>query len=116
MALARLNAVLAGAAMIASTVAAVALDSTGRLGPASPALAQPAQANGVTRACAMRDVEMITLIEQHGAAQDVPGDKLAEAFFVVMAARNTCAAGREREALALYDSIKLAPTGMQATR
>jgi hypothetical protein len=45
------------------------------------------------------------LIDRHGEDKDIAGEKLLEAFFVVMDARVTCARGREGEALALYDSL-----------
>ena len=55
--------------------------------------------------CALRDLQLVMSIEAHGEAQDVPGDKLADAFFMMMAAREACAAGRIEEALAAYDRI-----------
>jgi len=73
-----------------------------RLAGASGALA--AEPAGITR-CAMRDLALVTAIEAHGEAQDVPADKLGDAFFSVMNARAACAAGRVAEALAIYDSI-----------
>jgi len=62
---------------------------------------------GVTQ-CALRDLRIVTSIEAHGEAQDVPADKLANAFFTMMNARAACAAGRIDEALATYDSIVIA--------
>jgi hypothetical protein len=55
--------------------------------------------------CALRDVQLVTQIEQHGEAQDVPGEILFEAFLTMKRAREACAEGRERAGLALYDSI-----------
>jgi hypothetical protein len=73
-----------------------------RLAGASGAFA--AEPAGIAR-CAMRDLALVTAIEAHGEAQDVPADKLGNAFFTVMSARAACAAGRVAEALAIYDSI-----------
>jgi hypothetical protein len=58
--------------------------------------------------CALRDLRIVTAIEAHGAAQDVPATRLADAFFTLMNARAACAAGRTDEALAIYDSIAVA--------
>jgi hypothetical protein len=55
--------------------------------------------------CAIRDVQLVTQIEEHGEAQDVPGEILYEAFLTMKRAREACAEGRPRAALALYDSI-----------
>jgi hypothetical protein len=63
------------------------------------------QANKFTAACSYRDLLVTTLIDRHGEDQDIAGDKLGEAYFVVMDARVACARGREREALAMYDSL-----------
>ena len=62
-----------------------------------------------TTQCALRDLRLVMSIEAHGEAQDVPADKLAGAFFAMMNARRACAAGRIDEALAIYDSIVIAP-------
>ena len=72
-----------------------------------------ARPNLTTRACAERDLQHVILLERHGEAQDVPGDVLAQAFFTMMRARKACRQGREQDAFALYDSIKLAPTTTQ---
>jgi hypothetical protein len=72
-----------------------------------------ARPNLTTRACAERDLQYVILIERHGEAQDIPGDVLAQAFFTMMRARKACRQGREQDALALYDSIKLVPTTTQ---
>lgn len=63
------------------------------------------RSNKFTAGCAYRDLQLTTLIERHGEDRDIAGEKLLEAFFVVMDARATCANGRESEALALYDSV-----------
>jgi len=55
--------------------------------------------------CAQRDVQMVTQLEQHGEAQDLPGYVLYETFMTVLRARIACNEGRVAEGLALYDGI-----------
>ena len=81
------------------------VDDTRRAGPRiglSSAIA--AQPGGLAQ-CALRDLQLVTSIEAHGEAQDVPAGKLAAAFFAIVDARRACAAGRIDEALAIYDGI-----------
>jgi len=59
--------------------------------------------------CAARDLKLLTSINEHGEAQDVPADDLRSAFFALVKARGVCAAGRVDEALALYDSAAIGP-------
>lgn len=59
--------------------------------------------------CAERDIKYITLIEDAGEARSVPGERLADAYFTMMKARELCAAGRVADAIAVYDSITIAP-------
>jgi hypothetical protein len=63
---------------------------------------------GIAR-CAWRDLQIVTSIEVHGDAQDVPADKLRDAFFTMMKARAACSAGRINEAIAVYDGIIIGP-------
>jgi hypothetical protein len=62
-------------------------------------------AGQIARECAQRDIAVITLIEDHGAADDLPADRLYSAALTQLRARSACYAGRIEEALALYDSI-----------
>jgi hypothetical protein len=55
--------------------------------------------------CALREIKAITLIGDHGAAGDIPSDKLAAAGVTLFEARLICYEGRVDDALALYDSI-----------
>lgn len=55
--------------------------------------------------CAAKEVTVITLIEEHGAAEDMPADRLGNAGLTMLSARTACYEGRVGEALALYDSI-----------
>jgi hypothetical protein len=64
-----------------------------------------AQAGPFARECALKEVAVITLIEDHGAAEDVPADRLGNAGLTMLRARSACYEGRVGEALALYDSI-----------
>jgi hypothetical protein len=94
-----LASVLSVTVLIASTFGALAGDT--------------AQPNLTTRACAERDLQYVILVERHGEAQDIAGDVLAQAFFTMMRARKACRQGREQDAFALYDTIKLVPTTTQ---
>ena len=57
--------------------------------------------------CAARDLKLVMLIEELGEAKAVPGERLAEAFFTMMKARDLCRTGRIAEALAIYDGIEV---------
>ncbi len=59
--------------------------------------------------CAVRDLKLLTSINEHGEAQDVPADDLRNAFFSLVKARGVCAAGRVDEALAIYDNAAIGP-------
>lgn len=59
--------------------------------------------------CAARDLKLLTSINEHGEAQDVPADDLRSAFFALVKARGVCATGRVDEALALYDGVVIGP-------
>jgi hypothetical protein len=55
--------------------------------------------------CALKETEIITFLEDHGEADDVPHDQLARAGLALMEARMTCYEGRVSEALELYSRI-----------
>jgi len=63
------------------------------------------QAGQFARDCALKETTVITLIEDHGAAEDVPADRLGNAALMMLHARSVCYEGRVAEALALYQSI-----------
>jgi hypothetical protein len=63
------------------------------------------QAGKFAKECALKDVTVITLIEDHGAAEDLPAERLGNAGLTMMRARAACYEGRVGEALALYESI-----------
>jgi hypothetical protein len=55
--------------------------------------------------CALKETKVITLIEEHGDADDLPSDSLSDAGLAMLHARSVCYEGRVSEALALYDNI-----------
>ena len=63
------------------------------------------QAEKFARECALKEITVITVIEDHGAAEDLPADRLANAGVTMLHARSACYQGRVGEALALYQSI-----------
>jgi hypothetical protein len=63
------------------------------------------QAGRFARECALKETMVITLIEDHGTAEDVPAAQLSDAAMTMLRARSVCYEGREGEALALYQSI-----------
>lgn len=60
---------------------------------------------GFARECGMREIAVITLIEDLGEAGSLPADQLHDAAQTQLRARSACYAGRIEEALALYDSV-----------
>jgi hypothetical protein len=81
-----------------------ALALVASLAMATSAMAQ-AQTGQLARECALKETAVITLIEDHGAAEDVPADRLGAAGLTMLRARLNCYEGRVAEALALYESI-----------
>jgi hypothetical protein len=55
--------------------------------------------------CAVRDVELVTLIDDHGEANDVAPERLSKAGLAQMDARAACSKGSAAEGIALYDEI-----------
>ncbi len=55
--------------------------------------------------CSQKDIAVITLIEAHGEAGDVPAERLGNATLTMLDARSACSQGRVGEAIALYQSI-----------
>jgi len=56
-------------------------------------------------ACALKEVTVITLIDDHGEAGDLPATRVSNAALTMLRARAACYEGRVSEALTLYDSI-----------
>ena len=72
----------------------------------SPGLFSAMASDNPDRAqCAARDLKLLTAINEHGEAQDLPADDIRTAFFALVKARGVCAAGRVDEALAMYDGV-----------
>jgi hypothetical protein len=67
--------------------------------------ASAGQAQTYPAACAERDLQAITFIEQRGEAGDLPAAMLGELGLMHLRARQNCLAGQERNALAIYDDI-----------
>jgi uncharacterized protein YjiS (DUF1127 family) len=61
----------------------------------------------VSPICAGADLRLITLIEEHGEAQDIDAEVLAQAFFTVIEARKACNQGHVEAAIKLYESVAL---------
>jgi len=55
--------------------------------------------------CAELDLAALSGIEMAADTGKIPGDKIAAAFFSLMAARNACAEGRVSQAVSIYDDI-----------
>ena len=55
--------------------------------------------------CAEREVQVITLLEDHALAQDVASDRLGEAGLARLEAQMTCYQGRVAEAVSIYDRV-----------
>jgi len=66
--------------------------------------------------CADRDIKLVTAIEDAGEAGSMPNEKLGEAFARLLEARSLCLTGRGAEAIAVYDSIVIAPAQSAAKR
>jgi len=67
--------------------------------------ASAGQAQTISAACAARDLQAITFIEQRGEAGDLPSTTLGELGLMHQRARLDCLAGQETKALAIYDDI-----------
>jgi hypothetical protein len=72
---------------------------------AGPGAAADEQSGAFATACALKEIKVITLIEDHGEAKDLPSDSLGDAGLAMLRARAACYEGRVSEALALYDGI-----------
>ena len=67
--------------------------------------ASAAQAQTISAACAERDLQAITFIEQRGEAGDLPATTLGELGLMQLQARLSCVAGEEAKAISIYDAI-----------
>ena len=78
--------------LLIAWVAAVATPSAG-------------QAQGMSAACAERDLQTIAFIEQRGETGELSAATLGELGLMHMQARRICIAGQDTAALAIYDAI-----------
>ena len=67
--------------------------------------ASAGQAQTISAACAERDLQAITFIEQRGEAGDLPSTTLGELGLMQQRARLDCLARQETKALAIYYEI-----------
>jgi len=75
------------------------------------------QAGPFATICAQKEIEVITLIEDHGVAADLAPDRLGDAGLAMLRARLACYEGRIAEAVALYDEIlSLGPVASARTQ
>jgi len=56
-----------------------------------------------SRECSLRDAQYLFQLEEQGHRPDADGARLHRAHLAMLEARTLCDAGRQREALALYD-------------
>jgi hypothetical protein len=84
--------------MLIPVLAAIAVSSLGMTDA-------PAQDTASLRLCASRDIEAVTLIEDHGEADDIAPEQLAKAALTQMEARFACSGGHTEEGIALYNDI-----------
>ena len=64
-----------------------------------------AGAGSFTRGCALRDREILMLIEERESTNTISAERLSDAMFMMMDARMICREGHEAGALAIYDNI-----------
>ena len=64
-----------------------------------------AAAGSFTRGCAARDLQLLTVIEEHENAGSIPAEKISEALLEMMHARIVCYQGQVLDALAIYDAV-----------
>jgi hypothetical protein len=57
--------------------------------------------------CVQRDLQLLTFVEESGAASAVHGQTLADAVLAMVDARKSCLEGRVGDSLAQYDRITL---------
>jgi hypothetical protein len=62
-------------------------------------------AGSFTRGCAVRDLEILMLIEERESTNTISAERLSDAMFMMMDARMICREGGEAAALAIYDNI-----------
>jgi len=69
------------------------------------AMIEGATAGSFTRGCAVRDLQILMLIEEQQSATAASLEKLNDALLTMQHARMVCHEGRVADALSIYDSI-----------
>jgi hypothetical protein len=64
-----------------------------------------ASAGSFTRGCAMRDLQILMLIEERESSNAISAEAMSEAMSTMLNARAVCQEGRVDDAMALYDGI-----------
>jgi hypothetical protein len=59
------------------------------------------------QACAAYDLQVVTLIEDHGIVEEFPASDLVAAALQMLVAREACRSGDPARGLEIYDSIPL---------
>jgi hypothetical protein len=77
---------------------------------AAAALCLGAMINGTTagsftRGCAVRDLQILMLIEERESTNAISAERLSDAMVTMMNARMICYDGHVVDALAIYDSV-----------
>ena len=96
---------LASSAQTWNLVAPLLLCLTGAIVVSAAGSSATAAEQPFATLCALKETKVITLIEEHGDADDLPSDSLSDAGLAMLRARSVCYEGRVSEALALYDNI-----------
>jgi hypothetical protein len=81
--------------LVGPCLAVIVLSTTGGGAPAS----------SFTRECAIRDLQVLMLIEDRQSAGAVDSEDLDDAVFTMLRAQTACHEGRVADALSLYDDI-----------
>src|SRR3954447_6652712 len=64
-----------------------------------------AAAGSFTRGCAARDLQLLTVLEEHENAGSISADKISKALLDMMHARIVCHQGQVLDALMIYDAV-----------
>jgi hypothetical protein len=70
-----------------------------------PALTYTADAGTFTRGCAVRDIQVLSLVEERESAGAISSQRSTDAILTIMHARMVCFEGRVLDALAIYNSV-----------
>lgn len=68
-------------------------------------VSEAAAAGSFTRGCALRDLQVLMLIEERESANAISPEDLGNAMLTILRAQMVCHEGRVADALALYDDV-----------